>query len=156
MRETNSPSLARLHFFLLAPENVEALTICHQGSVVAGVLSFYFRNEVIPYYGGGSAAARGLRANDYLYWELMRRATSLGCTSFDFGRSKRGTGAYRFKTHWGFESEVLSYEYYLVNASSMPNLSPTNPKYSAMIRLWSKLPVSVSRLIGPPIAKYLG
>ena len=159
VRNLGTPVFSRKYFKVLQevfPENSDALLITKDGETVAGVLSFYYKNEVLPYYGGGTAAARGLKANDYLYWELMRHAVRRGCTRFDFGRSKRDTGAFRFKTHWGFEPEPLSYEYHLVKANSMPNLSPTNPKYALMIKLWSRLPVRVTQLIGPPVAKYLG
>jgi hypothetical protein len=91
-----------------------------------------------------------------MYWEIMERARQRGCRIFDYGRSKRGTGSFDFKRFWGFEPEPLYYEYFLVRAPAMPNLSPTNPKYDRMIRLWRKLPLRVTQLVGPPVAKYLG
>lgn len=48
--------------------------VTHQGRDIAGVMSFYFRDEVLPYYGGGTGEARALKANDFMYWELMRRS----------------------------------------------------------------------------------
>ena len=119
-------------------------------------MNFYFRDQVLPYYGGGISAARNMRANDFMYWELMRRSAEQGIKIFDYGRSKKETGSYRFKKHWGFEATPLSYQYVLVNDKDMPNVSPTNPKYELMIRVWRKLPVGVSRFIGPWIAKDLG
>ena len=91
-----------------------------------------------------------------MYWEVMERAREKGCRLFDYGRSKRGTGAFDFKTYWGFEPQPLYYEYFLVRRKEMPNLSPTNPKYGKAIELWRKLPLKLTQLIGPPIAKYLG
>ena len=70
---------------------------------IASVMNFYFRDEVLPYYGGGTAAARQRAGNDFMYWEVMRRAADRGCRLFDFGRSKLGTGAFAFKKNWGFE-----------------------------------------------------
>jgi hypothetical protein len=67
------------------------------------VLTFYFRDEVLPYYAGDDLAARELAANDFKYWELMRRACARGYKIFDYGRSKVGTGPYSFKKNWGFE-----------------------------------------------------
>ena len=101
----------------------------------ASVLNFYFRDEVLPYYGGGNVEARAVAGNDFMYWEVMERARERGCRIFDYGRSKRGTGAYDFKTYWGFEPEPLYYEYYLFKRKEMPNLSPTNPKFSKAIAL---------------------
>ena len=86
----------------------------------------------------------------------MERAREGGRRLFDYGRSKRGTGSFDFKTYWGFEPEPLYYEYFLVKRREMPNLSPTNPKYEAMIRIWRKLPIALTRLLGPPVAKHLG
>ena len=86
----------------------------------------------------------------------MERAREKGCRTFDYGRSKRGSGAFDFKTYWGFEPEQLYYEYFLVKRKEMPNLSPTNPKYGLAIKLWRKLPLVFTQVIGPPIAKYLG
>jgi hypothetical protein len=111
---------------------------------------------VLPYYGGGIADARQLAANDFMYWEVMRRACQRGIRLFDFGRSKRGTGAFDFKKNWGFEAEPLFYEYFLVNASAVPNVSPTNPKYELMIKVWRRLPLWLTRRLGPLLAGSLG
>ena len=86
----------------------------------------------------------------------MERARQRGSRLFDFGRSKRGTGAFDFKRFWGFEPEPLYYEYFLVTAREPPNLSPTNPKYERMIRAWRRLPVPITQWIGPPFARHLG
>ena len=137
-------------------DDCEVLSIEHGGAVVSSVMSFYFRNEVLPYYGGGTQAARGLQANDFMYWEVMRRAVERGARMFDFGRSKLGTGSYRFKTHWGFEPTPLHYEYELVRASSVPDLNPLNPKYRLFIEGWKRLPVPVSKWLGPWLSRTLG
>lgn len=136
-------------------DDVDVVTIRHQGRVVAAVMNYYFRDQVLPYYGGGISAARSLAANDFMYWEVMRRAVDKGCRVFDFGRSKVDTGAYSFKKHWGFEPQPLNYEYFLVKADSMPELNPNNPKYALFINAWKKLPVGISRTIGPWLAKGL-
>ncbi len=120
------------------------------------MLSFYFRDEVLPYYGGGTERAREHFANDFMYWQLMCRAAERGVGIFDFGRSKRDSGAYKFKVHWGFEPQPLHYEYFLVRATQMPNLSPNNPRYRLMIATWKRLPLGVTKVLGPPLARYLG
>jgi len=75
-----------------------------------------------------------------MYWELMRRSCARAYKIFDFGRSKLGTGAYDFKKNWGFEAEPLQYEYYLCQASSLPDNNPLNPKYQLFIKLWQRMP----------------
>jgi FemAB-related protein (PEP-CTERM system-associated) len=130
--------------------------ITPDGRVVASVMSFYFRDEVLPYYAGSIPEARDLKAHDFMYWELMRRACLRGIRVFDYGRSKQGTGSYSFKKNWGFEPEPLSYQYRLVKAQSMPDINPMNPKYRLFVSLWQRLPLPVSKIIGPMIARNLG
>jgi len=91
-----------------------------------------------------------------MYWELMRKSADEGITSFDFGRSKKGTGPYSFKKNWGFTPEIIPYEYYLVKAESIPNVNPTNPKYRLLIEAWSRLPLPVANFVGPFLARNLG
>jgi FemAB-related protein (PEP-CTERM system-associated) len=159
LRNLGTPVFSRRYMALLKQtfaEQCEVLTVASSGDPVASVLSFYFRDEVLPYYGGGTAAARNVAANDFMYWQVMERARLRGAKLFDFGRSKHGTGSFDFKTHWGFEPQPLSYEYFLVQARQMPNLSPTNSRYARLIDVWRRLPLPLTRLIGPPVARYLG
>jgi FemAB-related protein (PEP-CTERM system-associated) len=127
-----------------------------QGMPTASVLSFYYKGEVLPYYGGGTHAARDLRANDYMYWQLINYATHRGITSFDFGRSKIGTGAYYFKKNWGFDPQPLLYEYKLAPQQQMPNINPNNPKYALMVAMWKRLPLNIANWLGPMLARSLG
>lgn len=137
-------------------EEADILTVSKDGVPVASVLSLYFRGEVLPYYGGGTRAARALRANDHMYWMLMEHARERGCTSFDFGRSKTGTGAFAFKKNWGFEPKPLFYEFRLRDGASMPDVNPLNPKYKLMVETWSRLPLWLANRAGPLIARGLG
>ena len=135
----------------------EALTVFGpQGNAVSGVLSFYFRDEVLPYYAGDIAAARELAANDFKYWELMRRACERGLRVFDYGRSKRETGSFDFKKNWGFDPAPLHYEYQLFRRDSVPQNNPSNPSYRRAIELWRKLPRGVVNAVGPALARHLG
>ena len=159
MRNLGSPIFARRYLEILKEtfgDACDVVTILKDDDPVASVLNFYFRDEVLPYYGGGTSRARALAANDFMYWQVMERARQRGCRVFDYGRSKRDTGAFDFKTNWGFEPEQLFYEYYLVRRKDMPNLSPSNPRFGAAIRLWQHLPIRVTQLVGPHVAKYLG
>jgi len=126
------------------------------GEPVAGVLSFYYRDRVLPYYGGSVFEQRKLCPNDFMYWALMKDACEKGYRVFDYGRSKIETGSYSFKKHWGFDPEPLAYQYKLINATDMPNLSPANPKYKKKIEMWRKMPFALTKVLGPPLAKYLG
>ena len=133
-----------------------ALMITHEGQDIAGVMSFYFRDQVLPYYGGSIALARSLKGNDFMCWELMRRSAEEGIRIFDYGRSKEGTGSYSFKKNWGFTPEPLHYEYYLVKSGAIPEVNPINPKYQLFIKAWKKLPLPVANFVGPFLARNLG
>jgi FemAB-related protein (PEP-CTERM system-associated) len=134
----------------------DILTIRHRGTPVASVLSFYHAGAVMPYWGGGTHAARRLRANERMYYELMLHARRRGCTRFDFGRSKTGSGAWAFKKNWGFEPEPLAYATWTVPGAKPRDADPTSARHAARIALWRRLPLPLATRLGPPIARGLG
>jgi FemAB-related protein (PEP-CTERM system-associated) len=160
VRNLGSPVFPRKYFQALAdafPEAHDVTTVLHEGRAVASVLNFHFREEVLPYYGGGTREARGLSANEVMYWEVMRRAgKERGAEKFDFGRSKIDTGAFAFKKNFGFEATELHYCYRLADGAKVPDNNPNNPKYKAVIALWKRLPVPVANILGPPLVRGLG
>jgi len=137
-------------------EDADILTIRHRGLAVASVLSLYHRGTVMPYWGGGVFAARQLRANDRMYYELMLHARRRGCTRFDFGRSKTGSGPYAFKRNWGFEPEPLGYASWTAPGAEPRDADPTSHKHQALIALWKRLPLPLANAVGPLIARGLG
>jgi FemAB-related protein (PEP-CTERM system-associated) len=155
-----TPALSRKYFEALRQEfgsDCEILTVVRaDGRPLSSVLSFYFRDEVLPYYAGDDLDARESAANDFKYWELMRRACERGYKVFDYGRSKRGTGSFAFKKNWGFEPEALRYEYRLYRGDAIPQNNPANPKYRAFIALWRRMPRSLANRLGPVIVRNLG
>ena len=154
-----TPVFSRRYFRILREvftADSEILTVTHGDTLVASVLSFFFRDQVLPYYGGGTRLAREVAGNDFMYWEVMRRACERGVRVFDYGRSKRGTGSFDFKKNWGFEPEPLVYEYRLVKGRAVPDHNPLNPKYQAFIAIWQRLPLPVANAIGPYVVKSLG
>ena len=160
MHRQGTPPLAKRYFETLRrtfDKDCEVLTVIEPGGeAVSSVLSFYFRDEVLPYYAGDVDAARDLAANDFKYWELLRRACERGLGIFDYGRSKRGTGAFDFKKHWGWEPTPLAYEYQLYRRERIPEHNPLNPKYRMLIALWKQLPIPVANAVGPLLVKSLG
>lgn len=160
VRNLGTPVFPKSYFRALKEafgNSCDVVTIVDKaGAPTASVLNFYFRGEVLPYYGGGTAAARSLAANDFLYWEVMRRACERGCMSFDFGRSKVGTGAYAFKKNWGFAPTPLAYQFWLAPGQKIPDVNPLNPKYRLMIAAWKRLPLAIAGLLGPRLARDLG
>ena len=158
VRNLGTPVFSKKYFQTLKDvfsDQCEVLTVEHNGQLVASVMSFYFKDEILPYYGGGTDLARELKGNDFMYWEVMRRAVAKGVKVFDYGRSKIGTGSYSFKKNWGFVPEPIYYEFYLVKSAAMPDINPLNPKYRFFIAAWKRLPLAVSQWVGPFLSKDL-
>jgi len=155
-----TPAMPKKYFKALQAEfgpDCEILTVTSaDGRPLSSVLSFYFRDEVLPYYAGDDEAARELAANDFKYWELMRRACARGLKVFDYGRSKRGTGPFAFKKNWGFEPTPLHYEYCLYKRDSIPQNNPNNAKYKLMISVWRRMPLALANWLGPFVVRNLG
>ena len=159
VRNLGTPVFSKNYFRILAEvfaDQMDVLTVRDGENAVSSVLNFYWRDEVLPYYGGGTEAARACYANDFMYWEVMRRAAARGARLFDFGRSKTGTGAFSFKKNWGFAPQSLAYRFALAPGQSMPDNNPLNPKYRLMIATWKKLPVPVANLLGPKLVRGVG
>ena len=137
-------------------DDADILTIRQGGIAIASVISLYWRGTVMPYWGGGTAAARQWRANDLMYFALMNHARARGCTRFDFGRSKAGTGPAAFKHNWGFEAQPLAYAKHAADGEVLRDINPLNPKYRLQVALWQRLPLRLANRIGPLIARGLG
>jgi FemAB-related protein (PEP-CTERM system-associated) len=155
VRNLGTPVFPRSLFTaVLSAMDADILSVCKGGAPLASVLSLYWRGTVMPYWGGGTAAARPTRANDMMYYALMNHARARGCTRFDFGRSKAGTGAAAFKHNWGFEGVPLSYA--KRSTGKARSVNPLDPQYSRKVQLWQKLPLPIANMIGPMIARGLG
>ncbi|MCA0239460.1 MAG: FemAB family PEP-CTERM system-associated protein [Proteobacteria bacterium] len=155
-----TPAMPKRYFRALRQafgRDCEVLTVsAADGRPLSSVMSFYFRDEVLPYYAGDDEAARELAANDFKYWELMRLACARGIKVFDYGRSKQGTGSFSFKKNWGFEPKPLHYEYCLYKRDSVPQNNPNNAKFKLLIETWRRMPIGMANWLGPHIVRSLG
>ncbi|TMH27791.1 MAG: FemAB family PEP-CTERM system-associated protein [Betaproteobacteria bacterium] len=155
-----TPALSKRYFQALRDQfgpDCDVLTVsAPDGRALSSVMSFYFRGEVLPYYAGDDESARELAANDFKYWELMRRSCARGLKTFDYGRSKQGTGSYAFKKNWGFEPQPLHYEYCLYKRDTVPQNNPANSKYKLLIEAWRRMPIGVANWLGPFVVRNLG
>ncbi len=160
VRRHGTPAMPKRYFQALLAEfgaDCEVLTVSTpEGRPLSSVLSFYFRDEVLPYYAGDDESARDVAANDFKYWELMRRSCKRGLKIFDYGRSKQGSGSYGFKKNWGFEPQPLHYEYCLYKREAIPQNNPSNAKYKLLIAAWRRMPVGLANWLGPFIVRNLG
>jgi FemAB-related protein (PEP-CTERM system-associated) len=155
-----TPALPRRYFETLrqvfGPDCEIMSVLAPDRRPLSSVMSFYFRDEVLPYYAGDDESARELAANDFKYWELMRHACARGMKIFDYGRSKRGTGSHAFKKNWGFEPQPLHYEYCLYKRDAVPQNNPSNAKYRWMIEAWRRLPIGLANRVGALVVRGLG
>jgi FemAB-related protein (PEP-CTERM system-associated) len=140
------------------PGEANLFFVSQGGKTLAGTLNLLFGGVLMPFYAGHApvAPAGGVRprgVDDFLYLALLRWGRENGFQTFDFGRSKRGTGAYQFKARWGMDEVPLAYQYHPVRAKELPNVSPANPRYAAFIAAWKRLPLPVALLLGPAIVK---
>ena len=157
VRNLGTPVFPRALFARLLEkfrEHCVILGVYRENVLLSAVLTFYYRDQVMPYYGG--AVREGIRyaSNDFMYWSLLCHAMERGSKVFDFGRSKRGSGSYDFKRHWGFEPTPLAYQYRLLRQKTLPDLSPKNPKFSLAIRVWRRLPLKLTQWAGPHLVRY--
>jgi FemAB-related protein (PEP-CTERM system-associated) len=154
-----TPVFGKAYFRRLLEEfggDCDILTVTKEGKPLTSVLSFYFRDSVMPYYAGAGEGAREAGANDFMYWRLMRRAVARGYGRFDFGRSKLGSGPFAFKRNWGFEAVPVRHEYRTRQNRPIPEINPLNPKYRLFIALWQRLPLGLANLVGPHIVRNIG
>lgn len=151
LRKLGTPAFPSRYFDALMREFPEAdvMELRLEGKLAAAVLSLYYGEAVLPYYGASDPDFNRANPNNMMYYGLMCEARARGLERFDFGRSKKGTGAHLFKSHWDMEERELPYETLLVRRKSLPNFSPANPKFSLAIRAWQKVPLPLTRIIGP-------
>ena len=155
MRNLGSPGFKRRYYQSLLDvfgSAVEVATAFDGDVPVSSVINFFFGDEILLYYGGGTAQARQLRSTQFLYWQVMNRAIERDARIFDFGRSMRDTGTFSFKTYWKFEPSPLHY-HYLPIRGAVPDLSPDNPRLALAARVWSRLPLPVAGVVGPFTAR---
>jgi FemAB-related protein (PEP-CTERM system-associated) len=120
---------------------------------IAGVLCLYYKDRVLPYYGGALNEFYRDSPNNFMYWNLIAQSCKEGFRSFDFGRSKKGTGSFLFKSAWNMQVEELPYTYLLSRAKDVPRMSPVDKKFQLPVELWKRLPFGVTKIVGPPLIR---
>ncbi|HEY5756951.1 MAG TPA: FemAB family XrtA/PEP-CTERM system-associated protein [Steroidobacter sp.] len=155
-RQLGTPFYARSYFetILKALPKHTSIFVCSQGTTpVAVAFNGYFNGMVEGLWAGGTELSRPLQANYVLYWEMMRDACVRGCTRYHLGRSTADSGAEDFKKKWNATASQLYWYFHRPSGGEMPQLNVDNPKYKLAIQVWQKLPLWVTRLIGPPLAR---
>ncbi len=153
LRRLGTPAFPSRHFTSILEYFKNSAGI-HQhrlnGQLAGAVMTFYFRDKLLPYYGASNPAFHAAAPNNFMYFDLMRWGRANGFRLFDFGRSKKAAGgSYDFKSHWGMEERELPYEVLLVKRKDLPNFSPANPAFSWPRKMWTRLPLGLTRWLGP-------
>jgi FemAB-related protein (PEP-CTERM system-associated) len=158
LRKLGTPCFPPRHFKALL-ENFRDMAdireIMHGDIPVAAVLTFYFRDQVLPYYGASDSNYNAIAPNNFMYFDLMRWGGQNGYNVFDFGRSKMVKGSYDFKSHWGMLERQLPYEVMLIRRKALPNYTPANPVFRWPILCWQRLPLAVTRAMGPFLVRFV-
>jgi FemAB-related protein (PEP-CTERM system-associated) len=156
MRDLGTPVYSRGFFaaVLAAFPDAARVFLVDAGHVpVAGAITLSFRGTLDNPWASSLREYRALSPNTLLYWRMIEHAIATGHKTFDFGRSTPNEGTYTFKTQWGAQPTPLHWEYVLNGGRSLPNLSPSNPKYRAAIAVWTRLPLAVTNFLGPHIVR---
>jgi FemAB-related protein (PEP-CTERM system-associated) len=124
-------------------------------SAIAGVLCLYYKDRVMPYYGGSLPEFYKDSPNNFMYWSLICQSHREGFRQFDFGRSKRGTGSFSFKSAWSMQVTELPYRYQLVRAKEVPQLSPVDQKFRMPVALWKQMPFAWTKILGPRLIRWI-
>ena len=158
LRRLGTPCFPKRHFTNLL-KNFQGMADIREitlgGKVVAAVLTFYFKDQVLPYYGASDPLYNAAQPNNFMYFDLMRWGGQNGYRLFDFGRSKRVKGSYDFKSHWGMVERELHYEVHLVTSKDLPNYSPANPAFRLPIWCWQRLPLGLTKVLGPRLIRFV-
>ncbi len=156
MRDLGTPVYSRRLFeqvLTIFPDCSRIIGVYLDGRVVAAGLASWFRSTLEIPWASSNKDFKALCPNNLLYWEAIRHAIEQGFTTFDFGRSTPGEGTFRFKEQWGARPHSLHWQYALKNGAVLPDISPHNPKYELAISIWQRLPLWVTRILGPAIVR---
>jgi FemAB-related protein (PEP-CTERM system-associated) len=137
------------------PKQCRLFGVRKGAAAIAGVLCFYFRDQVMPYYAGALPEYYKDSPNNFMYWNLIVQSHREGYRYFDFGRSKRGTGSFSFKSSWSMEVTGLPYRYQLIRAKDIPHMSPIDQKFRAPVALWKRLPFAWTKILGPRVIRWI-
>jgi len=158
MRDLGTPVYSRGFFHTMLkvfPEDNFICVVRHQDKPVAASFLLGYRQTVEAGWSSSRYDYLAMRPNMFLYWKILCFAAEHGYREFDFGRSSIGSGTHRFKKQWGSNELPLFWVYWVPNGSELPEVNKENPRYELAIKCWRKLPVSLTKLVGPSIVKCL-
>ena len=157
-RYLGTPVVAKKWFTALSEifkDKTNILVIKSGQRCIASVLTFFYKDTVLPFYGGCIPGFFELNPNNYMYLKLEEYGIEKGYKFCDFGRSRKDTGSYHFKINQGFNPNQLHYQYYLNKAKKVPEISPSNKSFDLAKCAWKHLPLFLTKWMGPVVFKYV-
>lgn len=157
MRDLGTPVYSKKLFQHMINEHPSAAItlLYHNGKPVSAGFTLGWRNTLEIPWASTLRSANSLNANMRLYWEILQYAIEQKYQIFDFGRSSKDASTFKFKKQWGAEPQQLHWHYWLPNNSPLPSINNNNPKYQLAIKMWQRLPLWATKLLGPHIVKYI-
>jgi FemAB-related protein (PEP-CTERM system-associated) len=156
MRDLGTPVYPKRLFaetMRLFPGDAHVYVVRSAGRAVAAAIALRHRDTVIVPWASSLREYRQQCPNMLLYWAMLEHAIACGARVFDFGRSSRDAGTHHFKVQWGAQEASLHWEYILLTRTAAPDHGPQNPKYAAAIAAWQRLPLWLTRAVGPAIVR---
>jgi len=159
VRRLGSPNYRRSLFHRLAglyDQDCVCVLVRDGGKPAAAVMSFVFRDEIVPYFSGSTDEGMTKNANNVMYLKLMEYAVARGLRWFDFNRTRRDNrGPHAFKRYHGFEPTPLHYQFCPARPGDVPDLTPSARKFALAGAVWRKLPLWLTRPVGECVTKWI-
>jgi hypothetical protein len=158
-RHFGTPVFPRRFFAALLEhlgDQAALMTVRLGSTPAAAALMFHFGDVILPYYAGARRDLFRYAVTDFLYWQVMRYGRARGAREFDFGRSKAGTGAFEFKRLWGCEALPLTYRVCRFDSRVPEGRSTADGQLRWLQACWRRLPLPVTKQLGPFFAARWG
>lgn len=158
MRDLGTPVYGKSFFLAILKAfytTSHIVIIRHNNCAVAAGFLLGWRSRLEIPWASTLRSANPLGVNMLLYWEVLKLAIEKGYKSFDFGRSTIDSGTFRFKKQWGAKPQQNYWHYCLHSDAEMPQLTTRSAKYQLAISIWKRLPVGLTKWLGPNIVKNL-
>lgn len=158
MRDLGSPVHDKaffLHLFRHFGQQARCTLIREGDKTVGGLIALFFKGTMVVPWASSLREYFSKCPNNLLYWSAIQDGCKRGCTQFDFGRSSIGSGTYEFKRQWGAQPKQLHWQNVGANGHANATMSAQDGKFQTAVELWKRLPVPLTRILGPRLRKYL-
>jgi FemAB-related protein (PEP-CTERM system-associated) len=158
MRDLGTPVYTKSFFgeiFQALGADTHICVVKCQGKPVAATFLVVFRETIESLWSCSRRRFTAMEPTALLNWTILLFAAERGYHIFDFGRSTVGSGPHRYKLQWGSREVPLHWDYWSPQSNNKPELSRANPKYDVFIKLWQRLPLRLTKLLGPSIVRCL-